>query len=172
MNKNTKLMWRMGAIRLVKQLLIISIIFVGINEIAFKLQKHNIDRGPEEIKLVIPLGTAEKVKNGETVPGVPEELVFIVGDRLVVENQDIETHELGPILVPPGSRGSMLMEEEDNYYASCSFQPTKYLGLEIKEATTLETKLLAVFFSAPPTTLLVFLYSLVIKPIEVPEEEK
>lgn len=152
---------------------IVTVVVVwGISEAAFRLQKHNVDRSPEEIELVIPEGTAEQVAAGEAVPTIPDELVFVVGDVLVVRNEDVVTHELGPLLVPAASSARMAMEEADSFALSCSFQPTNYLGLDIKDPTTWETRLLAIAFAAPPTTVVVFLYSLVVRPVVFGEDSE
>ena len=148
---------------------VIAVFFLS--EVAFKLQKNNIDRGPQEIELVIPAGTAEKVAAGQPVPGIPEEMVFIVGDKLIVRNQDNVTHELGPVLVPPGASASLPMDNADSFALNCSFQTNNYLGLDVKEATTWKTRLTGVGFAAPATTLMIFLYSIAIKPIEPPEDK-
>jgi hypothetical protein len=63
------------------------------------------------------------------------------------------------------------MDEADKYAVHCSFQPTQYLGLEVKEPTTWLTRLIALAFAAPSTAMLVFLYSIAVKPIPDPSEE-
>ncbi|MBI3159979.1 MAG: hypothetical protein HYZ26_10315 [Chloroflexi bacterium] len=136
-----------------------------VSEIAFRLQPNNVDRAPQAIELVIPPGTADAVARGEAVPTIPEELVFVLGDVLTVVNQDTVTHELGPLLIPAGTSASMPMDHADNIAVSCSFRPSAYLGLEVKEPTTLKTRLLGLSFAVPPTTLMVFLYSLAARPI-------
>jgi hypothetical protein len=157
--------------RFVVILLVASLLSWAISETAFRFQKFNIDRAPETITLVIPDGTANRIALGEAVSTLPEEMVFVLGDVLVVQNQDSVSHELGPLLIPPGSSARMPMDNVDNYAANCSFQPSRYLGLDVKAPTTWRTRLLAVSFAAPPTAVMVFLYSLVIKPIKVEEKD-
>lgn len=139
-----------------------------INEVAFQIQLRagDMDRAPQEIELVIPEGTAARVEAGEPVPNIPEEMVFVLGDTLVVRNRDVVAHELGPLLIPANSSASMPMDAADQLVLSCSFKPSKYLGLEIKEPTTLQTRLQALFFAVPPTALIVFLYSLLVRPVK------
>jgi hypothetical protein len=152
-------------------ILLVCSVLAGVgSEIAFRVQRNNIDRGPQDIELIIPAGTAAKVAKGQAVPSLPEEMVFIIGDVLIVQNEDSETHELGPLLIPPGTSASMPMKEVDNLALGCSFQPSNYLGMEIKEATTWETRLLAISFVAPPTAIIAFLYSLAIRGIDPNEE--
>src|SRR3990172_6984593 len=63
------------------------------------------ERPPQAIELTIPAGTAERVAAGEASPSIPSGLEFVVGDTLVVHNQDSVSHELGPIWVPAGGAG-------------------------------------------------------------------
>lgn len=162
---------RRYSIRFVIILLVSAILSWGISEVAFRTQRHNIDRAPQTIELTIPAGTAEKVERGEEVNTLPQEMVFVLGDVLVVHNQDVVSHELGPLFIPSGTSASLPMDNVDNYAASCSFQPSSYLGLEVKEPTTWRTRLLAVSFAAPPTAVMAFLYSLVIRPIQGNDDE-
>lgn len=158
--------------RLVVLIIVISIAMLAINEITFIILNENIDRAPMRIELLIPLGTAEKVSKGEEVASIPEEMVFILGDVLVVNNQDTSSHELGPIFVPPGTSASLALNEADRYALACSFRPSKYLGLTIKEPTNLMTRITGLLFAVPPTVTIVFLYSLVIKPLNLKEGEE
>ncbi len=135
------------------------------SEAAFRLQPNNIDRAPQVVEIIIPEGTAERVAAGEDVPSIPSEMVFVVGDVLLVRNEDSVSHELGPLLVPAGSSASLPMEQAENFAMNCSFQSSSYLGVDVKEPTTIQTRLTGLSFSVPPTTLMLFLYSLVAKPV-------
>ena len=61
---------------------------VAIGEVPFIFLRETA-RPPQEIVLTIPAGTAEQVSRGEQPPSIPENMVFVVGDTLVVENEDI-----------------------------------------------------------------------------------
>jgi hypothetical protein len=164
MMKNRKII-KLGLRRLLISFLIaFGLILVG-SEAAFYLLKEDTDRAPEEIELVIPAGTAEKVANGEAIPSIPEEVEFVLGDTLVVNNHDIVDHQLGPLWIPPQSKASLFLDTADRYAYSCSFQPSRYLGIDVKQATTLETRLTALLFSVPATTAFIFIYSLVHWPL-------
>lgn len=136
-----------------------------VSEAAFRLQPHNVDRAPQVIELVIPLGTAAKVAAGDAVPTIPAEMVFVLGDVLMVRNEDNEPHELGPLFIPAGASASLPMDQAENFAMNCSFQPSSYLGVDVKEPTTWRTRLTGLSFSVPPTTLMLFLYSLLSNPI-------
>jgi hypothetical protein len=145
---------------------VVSLVFVTIfNEGAHLLQREQYDRAPEVIQLVIPAGTAERVAAGEPVPSIPEDLIFVVGDTLEVVNQDREVHQLGPLTVPPGASARMAMEKPDKYAYACSFQPSQYLGLDVRQGTTLMTRLTALLIAVPTTTAFLYIYSLPVFPI-------
>lgn len=144
-------------------------IFV-ISEIAFVVMGEDTNRAPKRIELEIPLGTAARVAAGEEVEGIPSEMTFVLGDELVVRNFDVSAHELGPIFVPPGTTGVLPLDEVARFSLSCSFRPSQYLGLDVREATTIYTRLLALFVAAPATAAVIFLYSLAVRPVESVED--
>ena len=125
-----------GLIRLVITLFIsLVLVWVG-SEVAFYFLKENTDRVPEQIELVIPVGTADKVAAGEPIPSIPDEMTFVLGDTLIVKNEDTVDHQLGPLWIPPRSKASMVLDAAERYAYSCSFQTSRYLGLNVKQATT------------------------------------
>ena len=142
------------------------VIVLIVTEGAYLLQKDKKDRAPQTIQLVIPPGTAQRVAQGEPVPDIPSEMSFVVGDVLEVKNEDSQPHQLGPIWVPPGSTGSLVMEQADNLAYSCSFQNTQYLGIDVVQPTTFSIRLIGLSVAVPTTALLIFLYSLAARPIK------
>jgi hypothetical protein len=145
-------------------MLSLALVWIG-SEVAFYFLRENSDRVPEEIELVIPPGTADKVAAGEPVPAIPDELTFVLGDTLVVKNEDVVDHQLGPIWIPPKTNAKLVLDAAERYAYACSFQNTRYLGLNVKQATTWRTRLVALGFTVPPTTMFFFVYSLVLWPI-------
>ena len=158
---------RLGIIFLISLL-----ITIAFNEISYALQKDQYDRAPKTVQLVIPKGTAKDVEAGKNLDALSEEQVFVVGDVLEVVNQDDVSHQLGPIWVPPGTTGRLVMENIGKLAYSCSFSTTQYLGLDIREPTTLGTRLVALSFAAPTMTVLIFVYSLAALPIKDKEEQE
>ena len=159
-------------------ILVVALVFVlTVNEVFFLVQKDKNDRAPQTMQLVIPAGTAKLVENGQAAPSIPEEMVFVVGDILEVKNEDSVDHQLGPIWVPPGTIGSLQLEDANKYAYSCSFAPSRYLGIDVREATTVGTRLVALIFATPPMAIFLFIYSLLVFPIKpvgtaVLEEQK
>lgn len=132
----------------------------------FLQQDRNTARPPQQIELVIPAGTAARVAAGEPAPGIPDEMTFVLGDVLVVRNEDSETHNLGPLLVPAGASASLPLNEEDNFSMTCSFNTSSYMGLTVRPPTTLRTRLVGIAFAAIPTAAMLFVYSLAVFPVK------
>ena len=162
-NKN---ILRLGA----KRLFILSAISLAavwaVSEVAFAIQREKSDRPPEQVELVIPTGTSERVEAGEPAPSIPEEMVFVLGDTLLVTNQDAVDHQLGPVWVPSGSQASLVLEEPGKFAYSCSFQPTRYLGLDVRKPTTWGTRLTALGLATPALAFFLFVDSLILRPLE------
>lgn len=135
------------------------------NELTYRMQKDPADRGPRTIQLVIPAGTAVQVAAGQDAAQIPAEMIFVVGDVLEVVNQDTVVHQLGPVSVPPGTTGRLTMEQAQRMAADCSFTTQNYLGLDVRPATTLGTRIIALILTVPTLGVLVFLYSLALRPI-------
>jgi len=164
MNGKNKL--RPYLIRLGIVLAVSVLIVFAFNEISYRIQEDEHDRAPETVSLVIPEGTAASIENDEDVPTIPSEMVFVLGDVLEVENQDNVSHQLGPIWVPPNSTASLVMERANKFAYSCSFQTSRYLNLDVRLPTTAGTRFTGLALAAPTMTTLVFLYSLLVFPVD------
>jgi len=150
---------------------LISVVLVTLfNEGAYMLQKEKYDRAPQTIELTIPAGTAARVEAGEDVPSIPQEMVFVLGDTLHVTNNDSVSHQLGPVWVPAGSTASLVMKQAEKFSYSCSFATSRYLGLDVRQPTTLGTRLTALGLAAPTMTVLFFIYSILIFPVKIPDK--
>lgn len=132
----------------------------AISELTFLFLKDTA-RAPQKVLLVIPAGTAERVARGEQPPSIPESMTFVVGDVLIVKNEDSVNHQLGPLWIPAGSSASLPLDAVESYSYSCSFQPGKYLGLDVYEPLTLGTRLYGILFAGLPMGGLIALYSLI-----------
>jgi hypothetical protein len=136
-----------------------------VSEIGYRLVPDNVRRQtPERIELVIPAGTADRIAAGESVPALPDNLQFLQGDVLVVVNQDSASHQLGPIWVPPNSSGTLAMETPQSYSYACTFQPSQYLGLDVRARLTTWIRLQGVLAISLPTGVLVGLYAMFLMP--------
>lgn len=142
-----------------------------ISELGVRLQADETTARPAQVvELVIPAGTAAQVAAGADAFDIPQEMSFVLGDVLVVRNEDEVAHNLGPLFIPAGSSASMPLNEADHFAFTCSFSASRYLGLSVRPPTTLLTRLLGIAFAAPPTAALIFVYSLIVFPIKPKEE--
>ena len=135
-----------------------------ISEVSFIFLRETA-RPPQTIELVIPEGTAERIARGEEPPTIPNQMTFVVGDKLLVKNNDVADHELGPLWIPAGSSASLSLDSVQSYAYACSFRPSKYLGLDVREALTLGTRFYGILYSGIPLGALIAVY-VVILPIK------
>jgi hypothetical protein len=139
------------------------LIGVTVSEVPFLFLRETA-RAPKEIVLTIPAGTADQIARGEQPPAIPENMTFVVGDRLVVNNEDTVDHKLGPLWIPANSSAQLSLNQEENLAYECSFQPGNYFGLDVRQPLTTRTRLFGIFYVALPMMILIALYSLVITP--------
>lgn len=146
--------------RILLSLLIGLAVGLALSEITFLFLKETA-RPPQEIVLTIPAGAAESVARGEQPPSLPENMVFVVGDVLNVKNEDNVDHQLGPLWIPAGASAQLQLSNEENLAYECSFQPSKYLGLDVREPVTLGTRVYGIFYAGLPLGVLIALYSVI-----------
>jgi hypothetical protein len=146
--------------RILISLLVGLLLGVAIGEIPFIFLRETA-RPPQEIVLTIPAGTAEQISRGEQPPSIPENMIFVVGDTLVVENEDAVDHKLGPLWIPANSSARLSLDEKENLAFECTFQPGNYLGLDVREPLTFSTRLYGILFAGLPMSIMIALYSFV-----------
>ncbi len=136
------------------------LIGAAVSEIPFIFLRETA-RPPKEIVLTIPIGAAEQVARGEQPPSIPENMIFVVGDILVVQNNDSVDHKLGPLWIPANASAQLSLDREESLAFECSFQPGNYLGLDVHQPLTLSTRIYGIFYAGIPMALLIALYSFV-----------
>jgi hypothetical protein len=129
-----------------------------VSEVPF-LFLRDTARMPRQIVLTIPAGTADEVARGEQPPSIPQNMTFVVGDRLLVENDDSVDHKLGPLWIPANSSAQLSLDQEENLAYECSFQPGNYFGLDVREPLTSGTRIYGIMYVALPMAILIALYS-------------
>jgi hypothetical protein len=147
--------------RILISLLIGIAIGAAISELTFLFLRESA-RAPKEILLTIPTGTSEQVARGEQPPSLPENMVFVVGDRLVVRNEDVVDHQMGPLWIPAGASAQLALTTEENLAFECSFQTSKYIGLDVREPVTIWTRVYGIMFAGLPLGVLLAIYSFII----------
>jgi len=140
------------------------LIAIPLSELGFYLTGNNTSRPAKTIVLDIPPGTSAKVAQDVSV--MPQDMSFVLGDTLTVTNQDSVAHTLGPLFVPAGSSASLTLNHIGNLSYVCSFQPTKYQGLDVQDALTLTTRLEGIIIAGFPLGMLFALYSLILRPLK------
>jgi len=146
--------------RLLISLLVGLLIGAAISEIPFLFLQETA-RPPQEVVLTIPLGTADQVARGEQPPTIPTDMIFVVGDVLVIRNEDTVDHKLGSLWIPARSSAQLALGQEENLAYECSFQPGNYFGLDVREALTLGTRIYGILFAGLPLGVLIALYSFI-----------
>src|SRR6185436_18436639 len=147
--------------RILFSLLIGLLLGVVISEIPFIFLQETA-RPPQEILLTIPEGAADQVARGQQPPSIPESMIFVVGDILIVDNQDVVDHKLGPLWIPANSSAQLSLNEKESFAYECTFQPGSYFGLDVREPLTLSTRIYGITYAGLPIAILIALYSLVI----------
>jgi len=163
---NAQQAFRLGLKRFVILLVISAALVALVSEVTFRLQKGKNDRAPQVVQLVIPNGTAKDLGEGKTDVTFPDELVFVVGDTLVVKNEDVAPHKFGPLLIPALSSASLKLDKANRTSYACSFVPSQFMGLDVRPAAGLSARFTAVWLAAPATAGFLFAYSLVLFPIK------
>jgi len=149
-------------------MIVIGLVFGWVvSEVSFLASPDRTQREPRRVELLIPEGTAEKIKAGLPVPSIPTNMTFSEGDLLVVKNMDIVSHQLGPVWVPAQSSGVLQIGSESSYTYHCSFTQTQEFGLEVQPALTGWIRLQGIISVGLPTGVMLALYTLAI-----PEKKK
>ena len=146
--------------RILISLLIGIAIGAAISEITFLFLRETA-RAPKAIVLTIPAGTAELVARGEQPPALPENMIFVVGDLLIVKNEDSVDHQMGPLWIPAGASAHLQLSNEENLAYECSFQTSNYIGLDVREPVTIGTRVYGILFAGLPLGVLIAIYSFV-----------
>jgi hypothetical protein len=137
------------------------VVGIGISEITFLWLKETA-RAPKAIYLTIPPGTADSVARGQQPPSIPENMVFVVGDILIVENEDSVDHQFGPLWIPSGAAAHVEMLNVESLIYECTFQTGNYFGFEVREPLTLATRIYGILFAGVPLGVLIAIYSIII----------
>lgn len=146
--------------RILVSLLIGLLLGALISEIPFLFLQETA-RPPQQILLTIPAGTSDQVARGEQPPSIPENMAFVVGDILVVENKDKVDHKLGPLWIPANSSARLPLNREESLAFECTFQSDNYFGIDVHQPLTIGTRIYGVISVGLPMAILIALYSLV-----------
>jgi hypothetical protein len=137
-----------------------------ISEGSYQLNKNPESRDEaRKVVLEIPAGTSDRLAKGEPVPEIPTNMTFVVGDLLVVKNDDTVSHQLGPVWVPPQSSGVLQIDVADEYSYACTFEKSQYFGLTVLPQLTLASRFQGAMTVGLPTAMILGLYSIIVWPL-------
>lgn len=77
------------------------------------------DDGPQELEIVVPFGTTERLANGEDVEVMPAQLRFEVGDTLRIRNEDAADQSVGPYRVAAGEEFELTFGSPGRFEGVC-----------------------------------------------------
>ncbi|MEN4011175.1 MAG: hypothetical protein AB1453_07310 [Chloroflexota bacterium] len=158
-----------AAIRRLWLSLLISMVFAfAVSEVSYQLVKDSGERPPQNVEIIIPAGTAERISAGEAGPALPE-MRFVEGDTVTVRNLDHVAHQLGPLFVPPDTAGILTFDRPSLYAMECSFQQSRSVSIDVLPRAKTSDRVFGVISIGLPTWILLWLYTLVVKPL--PENE-
>lgn len=143
-------------------MIVVGLVFGGlVSEISFWTSSDLNNLKPHQVELVIPDGTAEKLKDGKPL-SIPDTMNFVEGDVLIVRNQDVVSHQLGPVWVPAQSSGVLQIGQSNTYSYECSFTRSKVFGLDVQPPLTIWMRLQGVIAIGLPTGVMLALYVLAV----------
>ncbi len=151
--------FRTAVKRIAISMLVGLLLGVVISELSFRLLNNGQTRPPRLVQLDIPAGTAARVARGQSDPTLPASMNFVVGDQLMVNNHDSVAHKLGPLFIPPGTSASMTLASEQGYSLLCSFEPSKYIELDVLPPLTLTTRVAGVLEAGLNVGFLIAVYA-------------
>ncbi len=108
----------------------------GLSLASWFLLSDGPTRAPGTIELVIPAGTAARIEAGGAPPSIPSELTFVVGDTLVLRNEDSVQQEMGPFAVPAGGTLRIPLRQASTQTFLCTFHPQGRVGLVVRGRTS------------------------------------
>jgi hypothetical protein len=85
---------------------------------------------------------------------------FVQGDVLIVRNQDVVSHQLGPVWVPAQSSGVLQFGTSNQYTYECTFTRSRVFGFDVQPALTLWIRFQGIISVGLPTGVMLALYVL------------
>jgi plastocyanin len=82
---------------------------------------------------LIPVGTADRISDGESVEILPAELTVHVGEVIRIINEDDEGHFVGIFYVGSGETVTQRFTSAGEFVGACSVHPSGQLTLEVRE---------------------------------------
>lgn len=95
-----------------------------------------VDENPAneaDYEYLIPLGTAERIREGEAITILPAELAVHVGEVIKITNEDSEGHFIGIFYVGPHEEVAQRFASEGEFIGNCTVHPSGQITLRVSE---------------------------------------
>mgnify|MGYP000355579305 FL=1 len=84
------------------------------------------------ISIRVPAGTQDQMDAGEEIVLFPRRLEVGVGDRIVIENIDTSSHQVGPYVVGPGQRIVQTFSTTGIIEGICTLHPSGEVTIVVR----------------------------------------
>ncbi len=153
-------------IRILVSLIVGILIAILINEVSFLIMGSGSTRPAKKTQLVIPAGTQQKMEQGQAKSIIPNGINFVIGDELIITNQDSVDHTFGNVFIPKGSSATVVFNQANTFSYQCSFEPKRVLGFEVREPLTTSTRVFGILLAGVPLGVMLYIYSLAAAPVK------
>ena len=86
----------------------------------------------QTIEIVVPQGTQAQMDAGEEIVLFPRRLEVGVCDRIVIENDDASSHQVGPYIVGPGQRIVQTFSATGIIEGVCTLHPSGEVTIVVR----------------------------------------
>ena len=86
----------------------------------------------QSINISVPVGTQAQMDAGEEIVLFPRRLEVGVGDRIVIENDDTASHQVGPYVVGPGQRIVQTFSTTGVIEGICTLHPSGEVTIVVR----------------------------------------
>jgi len=86
----------------------------------------------QTISISVPEGTQAQMDAGEEIVLFPRRLEVGVGDRIVIENDDASSHQVGPYIVGPGQRIVQTFSATGIIEGVCTLHPSGEVTIVVR----------------------------------------
>ena len=86
----------------------------------------------QTINISVPEGTQAQMDAGEEIVLFPRRLEVGIGDRIVIENDDASSHQVGPYIVGPGQRIVQTFSATGIIEGVCTLHPSGEVTIVVR----------------------------------------
>lgn len=95
-----------------------------------------VDEDPSnaaDYQYLIPAGTAQRIRDGESITILPADLSVRVGEVIKITNEDSEGHFIGIFYVGPNEQVAQRFASEGEFVGNCTVHPSGQITLRVDE---------------------------------------